>query len=72
MREEIEVKLESILKEIKTNKSASTTTNPRSYTNDTENLQSSGSKGNRSIGVHASNTIDSDLEEDDHLLEPLT
>ena len=66
MREEIENKFESTLKEIKTSKNASTVTNPSSDINDTQNPQPSGSKGNRSMGVHPSNTLDSDLEQDDH------
>ena len=69
MREETENKFELKLKEIKSSKTASTATNPRSDTNDTQNLQPSGSKGNMFMGVHASNTIDSNLEEeDDHPL----
>ena len=55
MREEMDNKLEAILKEIKSNKSASTVTNPRSETNEIRDPQPSGSKTNRSIGVHASN-----------------
>ena len=48
-------KQDAILKEIEVNKSASTATNPRSDTNDNQNPQPMGSKGNRSMGVHASN-----------------
>ena len=55
MREEMEIKFEAILKEITTNKSASTITNPRSEMNGTRDSQSSESKNNRSYGVHASN-----------------
>ena len=54
MREEINNKLETILREIKTKKSVSTATNPRSETNETQDTQPSGSKTNRSIGFHAS------------------
>ena len=68
MREEIQNKFESTLREIKTSKRASTVTNPGSDTNDTQNLQPSGSKGKMSMGVHTSNTIDSDLDEDHHSL----
>ena len=69
MREKVENKFDSILKEMKISKSASTATNPRSDTNDTQNSQPSGSKNFGSMGVHASNTLDSDLkDEDDHPL----
>ena len=53
MREEIDGKFEAIIREIKTSKMASTVTNPRSESNETQNTQPSGSK-NRFIGVHAS------------------
>ena len=75
MREEMENKLETILKEIKSNKSVSTVTNPRSEINENkdpqpllQNKSKSGSKTNRSIGVHASNNENSDSENDDHPL----
>ena len=68
MREEMDNKLEAILKEIKSNKSASTVTNPRSETNEIQDPQPSGSKTNRSIGVHASNYEISDSENDDYPL----
>ena len=64
MREEIDSKFEAILREIKTSKNASTITNPRSETNETQNTQPSGSK-NRSIGVHASENDNSDFENED-------
>ena len=64
MTEEIDNKFEAILKEIKTNKNASTITNPRSETNVTQNTQPSGSR-NRSIGVHASVNDNSDSENED-------
>ena len=67
MREEIDSKFEAILKEIKTNKNASTITNPRSETNETQNTQPSGSR-DRSIGVHASLNENSDSENEDHPL----
>ena len=68
MREEMENKLEAILKEIKSNKSASTVTNPRSNINEMRENQPSGSKLSKSIGVHASNTENSDSENDDYPL----
>ena len=68
MREEMENKLETILKEIKSNKSASTATNPRSEINENRDQQPSGSKIDRSIGVHASNIENSDSENDDYPL----
>ena len=48
-------KLEVILTEDKSNKTASTSTNPRSDINELQDPQPSGSKTNRSIGVRASN-----------------
>ena len=68
MREEMENELEMILKEIKSNKSASTVTNPGSENNKNRDSQPSGSKTNRSIGVHASNNENSDSENDDYAL----
>ena len=68
MREEMENKLETILKEIKSNKSASTVTNPRSEINENRDPQPLGSKTNISIGVHASNNENSDSENDDYPL----
>ena len=68
MREEMENKLETILKEIKSNKSASTATNPRSEINENRDQQPSGSKTDRSNGVHASNIGNSDSENDDYPL----
>ena len=65
MREEIDNKLEAILREIKTNKSVSTVTNPRSETNETQDPQPSGSRKMRSIGVHASNNENSETEDED-------
>ena len=53
MREETENKLETILKEMKSKKSASTVTNPRSEINENRDPQPSGFETNRSIGVHA-------------------
>ena len=53
-------KLEAILKEMKHKKSASTVTNPRSDVNEIQDPQPSGSRNDRSIGVHASNNKNSD------------
>ena len=69
MREEMENKLETILREIKSNKSASTVTNPRSEVNGTQDIQPSGSKVNKSIGAHASNNENSDSENEDYPLK---
>ena len=68
MREEMENKLETILKEMKSNKSAPTVTNPRSETNEIRDPQPSGSKTNKSIGVHASNNENSDSDNEDYPL----
>ena len=68
MREEMENKLEMILKEMKSKKSASTVTNPRSEINENRDPQPSGSKAKRSIGVHASNNENSDSENEDYPL----
>ena len=68
MREEIEHKLEIILKEIKSNKCASTMTNPGSEITENRGSQPSGSKTNKSIGVHASNDENSYSENDDYPL----
>ena len=65
MREENDSRIDAILKEIKTSKNASTITNIRSETNETQNTQPSGS-GNKSIGVHASNNDNSDSENEDN------
>ena len=66
MREEMENKLEMILKERKSNKSASTVTNSRSEINENREPQPSGSKTDRSIGVHASKNESSDSGNDDY------
>ena len=65
MREEIHNKFDAILREIKTSKNASTITNPRSESNETQNNQPSGSR-NRSIGVRASENENSDSENEDN------
>ena len=57
------------MEELRTNDSASTITNHRSERNGTQNSQPSGSRNDRSDGVHASNVGNSDTEdEDDHPL----
>ena len=57
------------MKEIRTSKTASTITNPRSEPNGIHNLQNSGSKNDNSSGVRASNIENSDTEnEGDHPL----
>ena len=68
MREEMENKLETILKEIKSNQNASTVTNPRSEIIEIPDPQPSGSKSNRSIGVLAYNYENSDSENDHYPL----
>ena len=65
MREEIDNKFDAILREVKTSKNASTITNPRSESNETQNNQPSGSR-NRSIGVRASENENSDSENEDN------
>ena len=65
MREEMENKLDAILMEIKTNKSTSMTTNPRSEINEIGNMQPSGSRGKRSMGVNASDNESLDSENED-------
>ena len=69
MREEMENKLDAILKEIKSNKSAFTVTNPRSEMDGIQNMQPSGSKTNKSIGVHASYNENIDSEDEDYPLQ---
>ena len=68
MREEMDNKLEAILKKIKINKSASIVTNPRSDIIEMQDAQPSGSKTNKSIGVHAFNNENSDSENNDYPL----
>ena len=62
-------KIEAILKEIRTNKSASTVTNPRFQTNETQNTLPRGSKLDKSIEVRASNNEDSESENEDYPLK---
>ena len=59
-------KQETILKEIRSNKSMSTTTNPRSETAEAQTSQPSGTK---SKVVHASINENSDLENEDYPLK---
>ena len=66
MREEMENKFDAILKEIRTSKTASTITNPRSEPNGIHNLQPSGSKNDKSSGVRASNIENSGTENEDN------
>ena len=68
MREEMDSKLEAILKEVKSNKTTSTMTNPRSDIDEIQDLQPSESITVRSMGVRASNNKNSDSENDDHPL----
>ena len=68
MREEMDSKLEAILKERKCNKSASITTNPRSDVNEIQEPQPSGSRIDPSVGVRASNIENSDSENEDYPL----
>ena len=65
MREEMENKLDAILMEIKTSKSTSITTNPRSEMNEIENMQPSESKGKKSMGVNASDNESINSENED-------
>ena len=67
MREEMDNKFGAILNEVKSNKTASTATNPRSDVNEKQDSQASGSKTNRSIGVRAF-IENSDSENDDYPL----
>ena len=64
----MENKVEVILREIRTDNSASTITNPRSEINRTQNTESTGSRNDRSIGVHAPNIENSDTEKEFHSL----
>ena len=65
MREEMDNIIKAILREIKTNKSSSTATNPRSDINEIQENQQSGSRIDGSIGVHASNIENPDSESED-------
>ena len=68
MREERDKNLETILKEVKSNKTTSTITNPGSDVNEILDSQPLGSKTNRSIVVQASNIENSDSENGDYPL----
>ena len=65
----MENKLETILREIKSNKCASIVTNPRSEANEIQNMRPSGSNVNKSVGVYASNIENSDSEDEDYSLK---
>ena len=65
----MENKLDAFLKEIKSNKSVSTVTNPRSEINETDDMLPSGSKSKKSIDVNASKTENSESEDEDHPLK---
>ena len=65
MREEMENKLDAILMEIKTSKSTSMTSNPRSELNGIGSMQLSGSGGIKSMGVNASDNESLDFENED-------
>ena len=71
VREEMENKLDAILKETNSNKSALIVTNPRSEMNDTQNMQPLGSKIGKSIGLHASYNENSGSEDEDYPSRPL-
>ena len=62
----MENKLDAFLKQMKSSKSASTVTNPRFETNDTQNIQLLGSKIDKSIGVQVR------LRKEDYLLQAST
>ena len=53
----------------KSNKSASTVTNPRSGMNEIQNMQPWGSKTNKSTGVHASYNENIDSDDEDYPLQ---
>ena len=61
-------KLEATLKEVNSNKTTSTATNPRSDINEIQDSKPSGSKTNRSFGVRTSNIDHSDSDNDDYPL----
>ena len=61
--------LDAILREIKSFKSASTVTNPRSEIIGTQNMQPSGSKIDTSIGVHASYNNNLNSGDEDYPLQ---
>ena len=66
MREEMENKLDTILKEIRSSKSISTVTNPRSENIENLDPQPSGSKSYRPTGVRASGNDSFDSENEDN------
>ena len=68
MRKKMDNTLEATLKGLKSNKTASTATNPRSDVNERQDSQPSGSKTDKSIAVRAYNNGNSDSENDDYPL----
>ena len=68
MREELNNKLEAILKEKKSNQSASTVTSSRFDVNEIQDTHASGSKIDKSRGVRASNNENPDYESDEYPL----
>ena len=69
MREERDNNLDAFLKEVKSNKSVSMVTNPRSNAIEIQDPQPSGSKMDKSIRVHASNNENPTLKATIILLE---
>ena len=65
MREEMENKLDAILMEMKTSKSTTLTTIPRSEINEIGNMQPTGSGGKKSMGVNASDNESLESENED-------
>ena len=68
IREEMAKKFEAISKEVKSNKTASTVTNPRSELNVMQNRQFLGSEKVQSIEIHASNNENSAFESNNYPL----
>ena len=66
IREEKENKFDAIWKEVRTNKTTSIITNPRSEIDEIRSSQPLGSNSIRSNGVHASNIENSDTEDEDN------
>ena len=66
MREEMGIMLETIFKEIRANKNTSIVTNARSEPKETQSMQPTRSKPDKSIGFDASNNVNSDQENEDY------
>ena len=64
----MENKVEAILREIRTENSASTITNSSSQINRTQNTKPTRSRNDRSIGILATNIKNSDTENEDNPL----